>query len=441
MAKLIFRSNYFKNESTKHKSNFIKYLGTREGVEITPEMKQAEMPKFFYEDQDMHAKKGSYVSYISERPGVEKEEGALHGLFSYKGAEINLEQVMDEVSNHEGTVWINVLSLKREDAERLGFDHVEPWQNLLRKHIADLAEQFQIEPQNLKWYAAFHNESYHPHVHLVVYSDNPKEGFLKKSGIEKLKSKFANDIFQNELAQIYSGKTEARERVKQRAREELQQSSERISEAASSMDPNLLRELDDRMIHLSEQLRGISGRKVYGYLRRDIKNEVDGIVDILARIPEVAAAYEAWNRYQDVIEGYYKDSVREHPPLSENKTFRPVANAVIQQAIVIGLGEEPSEEDLEELREQADAGDRNARAALFLLHQNQEHNPEVWRFTTPITRILKILEKMMNGQNEKDRKPRYSGDAKAAKKEHTKRVALGEKDEIHSQTNSTGMHM
>ena len=446
MAKFIFRSNYFKNESTKHKSNFIKYLGTREGVELNPEKECGEMPKFFYEDQDMHAKKEAYVSYISERPGVEKEDGARHGLFSEKGMEINLEQVMDEVSNHEGTVWINVLSLQREDAERLGYDRADAWRNLLRKHIVDISESFQIDPKNLRWYAAFHNESYHPHVHLVVYSDNPKEGFLKKTAIEALKSKFTNDIFKNELVQIYSGKTEARTRVKEQAKEELKNALYRMNDIADSGNASEIEtEINSRLHHLAEHLQHISGRKVYGYLRRDLKSEVDEIVNLLERIPEVAAAYEVWNRYQDVIDGYYKDSSRQRIPLSKNKEFRSVANAVIQNAIVISLGDNPSKEALEQLKRNADAGDRNARGALNIYYESQKTDPSIFQFTTPVARILKVMEKVMygNGYGNPDQKqnPRYLSDGKALQKEKAKKVALGEKEETHSETNSAGMKL
>lgn len=443
MAKFILRSNYFKNESSKHKSNFIKYLGMREGVEINPETEQREISKFFYEDLDMHGKKEAYVSYISERPGVEKESGARHGLFSEKGMEIDLEQVMDEVSNHEGRVWINVLSLKREDAERLGYDHADAWQNLLRKHVADLAESFQIEPKNLRWYAAFHNESYHPHVHLVVYSENPKEGFLKKSAIESLKSKFTNDIFRNELAQIYSGKTEARTRVKERAKKELKDAVRAMVEHANINEVE--QKINSRLITLAEQLRTVPGRKVYGYLQRNLKNEVDEIVNLLERIPEVASAYEIWNRYQDMIEGYYKDSPRLRTPIARNREFRSVANAVIQEAIMIGLGENPSKEDLEQLKVEAEAGDRNVRGALSLYYENQKKDPSVCQFTTPVARFLKAMEKIMNGDGfgnqDNKHKPRYLSDGKALQKEKAKKVALGEKEESHSETNSVGMKM
>ena len=324
MSKLIFRSNYFKNESATHKSNYIKYLGTREGVEMNPEM----MPRFFYEDVDMHGKKENYIDYISGRPGVVFNENEMHGLFSNPGLDINLEQVMDEVANHKGTVWINVISLRREDAEKLGLNNIESWQNLLRSHIGEFADSFNINPCNLRWYAAFHNESHHPHVHMVIYSENPKEGFLKKKGINSIKSSLLNDVFKDELRQVYSDKSQIRAKVKEQARDSLLSSLAKLENA--NMDNS---ELNQKMRQLGHRLKNISGKKVYGYLHKDVKEQVNDIVAEIAKIPEVAEIYDKWKGYKIAGDAYYSKAPKEPPPLELNKEFRSIANMVIQESI------------------------------------------------------------------------------------------------------------
>ena len=340
MPKLIFRSNYFKNEPAVHRSNYIKYLGTREGVEMSPDT----MPRFFYEDRDMHGKKENYIDYISGRPGAVFNEGEQHGLFSYPGARINLEQVMDEVANHKGTVWINVVSMKREDAHRLGYESIEPWQNLVWRHVNDIATNFSIEPDNLRWYAAFHNESHHPHIHLVVYSADEREGFLRKGGLKNLKSSFTNDIFRNELQMLYSAKTEQRNLLKQQARQSLLRSLQKLGEA------DVQNPVIEQMIsRLGEHLKNVKGKKVYGYLHKNIKDEVDHIVDELEKIPEVKDCYEKWVQYQYMINGYYHDgddrtntlngdrtipqSWNTTIPLSRNREFKSIKNMIIREAI------------------------------------------------------------------------------------------------------------
>ena len=325
MAKLVMRCNYFKNEPAKHKSNFMKYLGTREGVEMDP----AEVPKAFWEDMDMHGKKANYVEYLADRPGAVHAEGQVHGLFSDEGMKINLEHAMEEVSTHPGTVWINVISLKREDATRLGYDKLEKWQALLRSHVADVAKAFKIKQDNLKWYAAFHNEGHHPHVHLVVFSKG-SDGYLSKHGVEELKSVYAREIFRDELVNLYDEKTKQRQSVKDAAGEKLLKALEKMSTVCGE-DPEITR----KMSALSKRLQGIKGKKVYGYLHRDVKEMVDEVFRELEKIPEVKDCYEKWMKWQRAIVGYYQDGEISLPPLSENPEFKSVKNMIIREAVAM----------------------------------------------------------------------------------------------------------
>jgi len=192
--------------------------------------------------------------------------------------------------------------MKREDAHRLGYESIEPWQNLVWRHVNDIATNFSIDPDNLRWYAAFHNESHHPHIHLVVYSADEREGFLRKGGLKNLKSTFTNDIFRNELQMLYSAKTEQRNLLKQQAKLSLIQSLQKLEEA-DVQNPVIEQMISRR----GEHLKNVKGKKVYGYLHKNIKDEVDHIVDELEKIPEVKDCYEKWVQYQNMINGYYHD--------------------------------------------------------------------------------------------------------------------------------------
>lgn len=92
------------------------------------------------------------------------------------------------------------------------------------------------------------------------------------------------------------------------------------------------------MDRLSQMLGDTKGQKVYGYLKKPVKAQVDAIVDELAKLPEVAACYEEWNRLRDEVERYYKDTPREHQLLSRQKEFRAIQNMVIQEAENLRLG-------------------------------------------------------------------------------------------------------
>lgn len=229
MPRLILRCNYLKNAPPSHLANYMNYIGTREGVEkvdstmsllpVTVKQKEliadilskipdADRMHEYYDylqrptrenasefitqalenNLDIIAKKKNYIDYLANRPRVEKI--GTHGLFSNEGEAVVLSKVAEEVANHPGVIWTNVISLRREDAERLGYDNAAQWQALLCSRVQLLAENYKIDSRNLKWYAAFHNESHHPHVHLVVYSTNPSEGYLTEKGIEAIISVF-----------------------------------------------------------------------------------------------------------------------------------------------------------------------------------------------------------------------------------------------------------
>ncbi|MBQ3905374.1 MAG: hypothetical protein II743_01265 [Lachnospiraceae bacterium] len=401
MAKLILRCNYFKNEPARHKANYVKYLGTRKGVEFTPE----QLPKAFWDDADMHGKKANYVDYLAERPGVVRVEGQPHGLFSEKGWKVNLERVMDEVAQHRGTVWINVISLKREDALRLGYDDVEKWQALLRSHAADVAAAFGIKPDNLNWYAAFHNEGHHPHVHLLVYSSG-RDGYLTKRGIEGLKSAFVRDVFKDELAFLYDEKTKQRKTVKEKAGEELSKALDRLQEADVS---GLL--IGAKLQRLSKRLKNVKGKKAYGYLHPNIKRMVDDMLRDLEKVPQVKECYEKWMKWQQTIVGYYQDDKPHLPPLSENPEFKSVKNAVIKAALSI-----PDEASVEraETREQI---------------QTEKTEDGKRQMALMTMRLMKYLEEIFEENTVKSQAGgRIITDRKQRAKENEKRRALGIKD-------------
>lgn len=423
MPKLIFRSNYFKNEPAVHRSNYIKYLGTREGVEMNPDT----MPRFFFEDKDMHGKKENYIDYISRRPGVAFNEGEQHGLFSYPGARINLEQVMDEVANHKGAVWINVVSMKREDAHRLGFENIQAWQNLVWRHINDISKNFSIEPANLRWYAAFHNESHHPHIHLVVYSEDEHEGFLRKGGLKDLKSKFTNDIFGEELSMVYSAKTEQRNLVKEQARQSLLLSLGRLNGSAPESE-----KIDLMVRQLGEKLKNIKGKKVYGYLHKNIKDEVDRIADELENIPEIRECYEKWMEYQNVINGYYNDNPKPYVPLSKNKEFKSIKNIIIREALdcEIGHSELKSGHSRTESEHSSWA---NEQARMM-------NRPED-SIASTAGRLARKMESLFNNLiGDAKSNSQAVSESKEKSKEKEKKVALGQKDDD-SESNENKKYM
>ena len=304
MAKLIQKSGFL---NKKRAGRYMKYIATRDGVEIL--------------DEDAE---GIYMRYIATRPRAEKHEG--HGLF---GAEpyVDLEKTMQELKTHEGNVWTIIYSLRREDAARLGYDNAESWRLTLLAHQNDFAEAMQIPPEHLRWYAAFHDEGEHPHIHMMLWSDDPKYGFLRKDKLLHMQSVLTNTIYADELKEIYIQKDVAYKEVTEAAREIMRELVDRMESVSDSPVS-----IQQKLLELALELRMVSGKKQYGYLKKPLKDKVDEIVDELEKLPEVAAYYSVWNGLRDTLEGYYKKRPRQHNSLSQQKEFRAIKNAIIQEA-------------------------------------------------------------------------------------------------------------
>lgn len=287
---------------------------------------------------DIIAKKKNYVDYLANRPGVEKT--GSHGLFSNEGEPIILSRVAEEVANHRGVVWTNVISLRREDAQRLGYNSAAQWQALLRSRVEILCENYRIDSRNLKWYAAFHNESHHPHVHLVLYSTKPSEGYLTKKGIDTLRSTYAHDIFRQEFMSIYEKKTQQREQLKEQADRSLLFLLRQMQRGVCHNE-----KIMEQMQSLSKRLNNTGGKKVYGYLKADVKAIVNSIVDELAKEEGVSACYRAWLESSNEILCYYKDTMPEPLPMSGQKELKSIKNMVIREAVRFGQGYLYTEEE------------------------------------------------------------------------------------------------
>lgn len=308
MAQLITKFGYLKDNKARSRGGYAKYIATREGVEA-PGVE-------------------GYLKYMGTRPRVEKQ--GSHGLFTTAGEPVVLAQVAGELDNHRGPVWTLIVSLRREDAQRLGYDSAARWRDLLRSQAITLAEGLKIPPTHLKWYAAFHNEGHHPHVHLIAYSTRPGEGFLTKQGMEKIRSALAQEIFRQDLISVYEQQTAHRDELRRASREKVTGLVQQII-GGECENP----QLESLLQNLVIQLAKVKGKKVYGYLRPELKSLVNQIVDELARDERIAQLYDLWYQDKQAARNVYDERPIERVPLSENPDFKPVRNAVIQAAIML----------------------------------------------------------------------------------------------------------
>ena len=372
MSQLIVTSRYLKNGNQKNKTkrrNYTKYIATRETVEIrsqkfvdrnanaTKNQEQLindlindfpESKRYLeYEDYereptienagelistiiernaDVVGNRQNFVGYMAMRPGVEKR--GSHGLFNEKDEPIILNRAANEIAEHKGNVWSHVVSLRREDAVRLGFDNSDAWRELVKRHISDIAKAQNIPLCNLKWYAAYHDTTHHPHIHLLVYSTNPKQGFLTKAGIDKIRSAFANDIFHDDLQSIYQKQTVSRDELKAVSKNEFESIVNMIA-SNDHTDP----QLEELIKKLYIQLQNVKGKKVYGYLPKEIKETVNKIFSELAKDENIRQLYDKWCSLERLKYKTYTLKETELPELSANKVFQPVRNMIIRTVL------------------------------------------------------------------------------------------------------------
>ena len=304
MSKLIQKAGFL---NPNRVGRYMNYIATRDGVELLDENADS-----------------IYMRYIATRPRAEKH--GEHGLFGAEDA-VDLEKTLGELKAHEGNVWTIIYSLRREDAARLGYDNAASWRALLRSKQADFAEAMQIPPSQLRWYAAFHDEGEHPHIHMMIWSDDPKYGFLRKDKLLHLQSILTNMIYADELKAVYVQKDIAYKDVTGAARETMRRI---VDQLETVEDPP--ESIQEKLLELALELRTATGKKQYGYLKKPLKDMVDSIVDELENLPQVAEYYAVWNDLRDTLDGYYKSKPRQHNPLSQQKEFRAIKNAIIQEA-------------------------------------------------------------------------------------------------------------
>ena len=483
MARLIFISPYLKGGKEKAAlSRRTKYIATREGVEVLKsergDQPATEKQRSFilrllesfpqmmelgeYEDyaaaQTMDTaaelidraweqfvtamdQRENFLDYVSHRPGVQKDGD--HGLWDRNGKVQNLSKAVEEVANHEGVVWTPVVSLRREDAERLGYTNAENWRALVNACSKELADGYKIPLSHLRWYAALHEKEKHVHIHMVVFSSNPKEGYLSKQGIRDIKSAFARHIFEQDLVQLYERKTEYRNELQKTAEEKM---AALILQMEHGTIQN--KRIVQLTAELAERLKHTKGRKVYGYLPPQIKRIVDEIVDELSRDERVASAYSLWQEMQDEVCRTYSEELLERRPFSQQKEFKPVRNMVIREALKLSeqtLGEDMPAvvtEQNAEPREEAETPEKRAEASQGNPTPTNEQKPAEYDAPTPVSstivRMLHHISRIFreNATSDATHK-RMQIDRNRRRQLQEKRLAMGHKPDDHEEQGQT----
>lgn len=383
MARLVTKFKYLRPSARHNVGGYARYIATREGVEkiddtyklgfVSGKQKQliAKILKDFPDAKDMHEyedylktpnvgnasefisralednaasvmDRKTYADYIALRPRA--EWFGKHGLFTDEGVEVQLNRVSEELNTHEGNVWIIILSLRREDAERLGYNSGARWRDMLRSQAQTLSENLKIPMKQFRWYAAFHNEGHHPHVHIIAYSASGNEGYLTKSGVENLRSEFGRTIFAQDLLCVYEKQTEYRNELREKSRDLLLELMARIQSEGYENE-----RMEEKLLLLARRLSRTKGKKQYGYLKSDVKALVCSIVDEIAKDERIEKLYALWYEQREEVIKTYTQALPERIPLSKNDEFKQIRNAVVRTALEILNAQRNIEETEEEI--------------------------------------------------------------------------------------------
>lgn len=373
MSKIITKFGYMKPTNIK-RSGYLEYIATRDGViknieKITnkpPTTKQLDLmkklinkhPKIMeyetYKNFEENKSVGSasefiteveesyfrslnrskeYIEYIAKRPRVVKE--GTHGLFTNTDKKIVLEQLKTRIEKHQGNIWTGIISLKREDAHRLGYEDLKSWKILVRSLQNELSKNIKINPVDFEWYAAFHNEAHHPHIHLIMFSKDEKQGYLNKKSIDNIRSAFAKEIFKQDLLHIYKSQTHYRDQLKLSSETYMKSKVQKISKSFKHDEV-----IDSKLIELSKILKDTPGKHTYGYLPKSTKELVDEIVNLVSHTPEVRELLDLWYLQRQEILYTYTDKKEKIKSLADIDAFRSVKNIIIKHAdnIIIPTG-------------------------------------------------------------------------------------------------------
>ena len=396
MAKLVTKFKYLKPTRKVSAGGYAKYIATREGVEKIDDTKKfapatakqknliEKILKDFPDSKDMFeyadylekqnqgsasdfisrfmedyayeiSGRKAYADYIATRPRAERF--GSHGLFTDDGVQVQLSKVTEELDRHKGNIWTAIISIRREDAERLGFNTGAHWRDMLRTQTEALAKNLKIPMENLRWYAAFHNETHHPHVHLIAYSTVENEGYLTQKGVENLRSSFAKDIFQQDLLCIYEKQTEHRDKLRAETRDIVEDLVSKINS-----EIYISASIQHKLLELADRLSQTKGKKVYGYLKLDVKAIVDSIVDELSNDDRIKKLYDLWYEQKENTIRTYTDEIPDRIPLVNNKEFKSIKNAVIKEALKLNL--------TEDVVEKSENSDNESVSNLFEYDEN-----------------------------------------------------------------------
>lgn len=310
----VLSPNY--NKTKIMNRNYLLYIATREGVDLTPSLDNERDTL----NQENH--------YINDRP---RSHGLFGNLEKEKISDIdNLAKEMYRMSG-EKNIYKGIISLSSEDAIKLGYTTKEKWEEYLNFVMPDIADKLQIPLSKMQWVAAFHMEESHPHVHYMLWS----------SGKEII-NPYIHTAVQNSIREVLSKKMFEEERnqevmLKTLARDTIVELSKDVTEKAIRYSMKIP---DAQIEKLSNMIKNLlyklpkSGRTAYQLLQPEVKKEVDAVVKYIKN--EIPVIKEEYDKYIKAVENINKtysvvgDKALRNIENAEKDMDKRIANIVIK---------------------------------------------------------------------------------------------------------------
>lgn len=279
-----------------------------------------------------------HIDYIATRPGVALEDNE-HGLFGYmKNTENvedmklqNIEKYVQGISNQNVKIIKTIISLREEDAIKKAITNKSAWKSILKDRIRGIAEEYNIEFQNLEWIASYHMEKGHPHTHLVFWDISQLTDYKKRTYVnfKNIRKHIAKGIFKEDLDDLYEKQNQLKKDISTDVKEfnkEFKIEEEIIMQLKEEMpsiynNPILnCRFVDSGVEKISNNLNELKS-KLNNYKYQDQTKEVKALIDDTSHLI-LNSSRDCFNTYV----GYVKTNIKIGEILAQTDTPEQLNN-------------------------------------------------------------------------------------------------------------------
>ncbi len=317
--------------------NYIVYIGTRPGVDLT-DVKLDELTAITEEDitPDEPSANSQYIYYIAKRQNSQ----GLFGNFEFNNITEVAHEVRD-VTDAGVNVYRGIVSLSEEDAVALGYNQKDAWVKYMHSVMNDVGNSFGIPLTALKWCAAVHMEQGHPHCHYTFWRTDGKvmSSYIHVSKQNEIREFLSGQMFKAEREMFIPEKNQYRDATIGAARSFMNSLDIDFNHIPERITQQQLQHMSSDLIELVNSLPGRGSLK-YKLLPPKCKILVDKVVEDVIQIPAVNKEYTAYMKSVSDISTTYSGSTNHqatNQTVADEDIRKRLANSILKSAITLSL--------------------------------------------------------------------------------------------------------